>query len=101
METGSFLLVGSDQSSIQNFGSTLHGSGRTMSRVAAKKRIRGEKLQRDMARRGIIVKSASMRGLAEEAGFAYKNISEVVNVVHDLNISRKVIRFEPIGNVKG
>jgi tRNA-splicing ligase RtcB len=101
METGSFLLVGSDEPAIQTFGSTLHGSGRTMSRAAAKKRIRGDKLQRDMAHRGIVVKSASMRGLAEEAGFAYKNISDVVNVVHDLNISRKVIRFEPIGNVKG
>jgi len=101
METGSFLLVGSDETKIQTFGSTLHGSGRTMSRVAAKKRIRGDELQRDMARRGIIVKSASMRGLAEEAGFAYKNISEVVDVVERLGISRKVIRFEPIGNVKG
>jgi len=101
METGSFLLLGSDDSQVQNFGSTLHGSGRTMSRVAARKRIRGDKLQRDMHHRGIVVKTASLSGLAEEAGFAYKNINEVVDVVHDLGISRKVIRFEPIGNVKG
>jgi tRNA-splicing ligase RtcB len=101
METGSFLLVGSDKPAIQTFGSTLHGSGRTMSRMAAKKRIRGDKLQRDMAHRGIIVKTASMAGLAEEAGFAYKNISDVVDVVHNLNISRKVAKLEPIGNVKG
>ena len=47
------------------------------------------------------MKTASLSGLAEEAGFAYKNINEVVDVVHDLGISRKVIRFEPIGNVKG
>lgn len=101
METGSFLLLGSDDPAIQTFGSTLHGSGRTMSRMAAKKRIRGDKLQRDMAHRGIIVKTASMRGLAEEAGFAYKNIGSVVDVVHDLRISRKVAKLEPIGNVKG
>jgi tRNA-splicing ligase RtcB len=101
METGSFLLLGSDHPDIQTFGSTLHGSGRTMSRQAAKKRIRGDKLQRDMAHRGIVVKSASLAGLAEEAGFAYKNINEVVDVVHELNISRKVARLEPIGNVKG
>ena len=101
METGSFLLRGSDHPHVQTFGSTLHGSGRTMSRVAATKRIRGDKLQRDMAHRGIIVKTASLRGLAEEAGFAYKNINAVVDVVHDLNISRKVAKLEPIGNVKG
>jgi len=101
METGSFLLVGADHPQVQTFGSTLHGSGRTMSRMAAKKRIRGDKLQRDMAHRGIVVKSASLRGLAEEAGFAYKDIGSVVDVVHDLNISRKVAKLEPIGNVKG
>jgi tRNA-splicing ligase RtcB len=101
METGSFLLVGTDHPHVQTFGSTLHGSGRTMSRVAATKRIRGDKLQRDMAHRGIIVKTASLRGLAEEAGFAYKNINDVVDVVHELNISRKVAKLEPIGNVKG
>jgi tRNA-splicing ligase RtcB len=101
METGSFLLLGSDLSAVQNFGSTLHGSGRTMSRVAARKRIRGDQLQREMGRKGIVVKSASLSGLAEEAGFAYKNINDVVDVVCDLGICRKVIRFEPIGNVKG
>ena len=101
METGSFLLLGSDDSKVQNFGSTLHGSGRTMSRVAARKRVRGDRLQRDMGHRGIVVKTASLSGLAEEAGFAYKNISEVVDVVHELGISRRVIRFEPIGNIKG
>lgn len=101
METGSFLLLGSNDSAIQNFGSTLHGSGRTMSRAAARKKIKGGQLQQDMGRRGIVVKTASLSGLAEEAGFAYKNINEVVDVVHDLGISKKVIRFEPIGNIKG
>jgi len=101
METGSFLLLGSDDSKVQNFGSTLHGSGRTMSRVAARKRVRGDRLQRDMEHRGIVVKTASLSGLAEEAGFAYKNISEVVDVVHELGISRRVIRFEPIATSRG
>ena len=73
METGSYLLVGTQRANEETFGSTMHGSGRTMSRVKAKRQVRGDKLQREMAQRGIIVKAVSMSGLAEEAGFAYKN----------------------------
>lgn len=54
-----------------------------------------------MERDGIIVRTASYSGLAEEAGFAYKNVSEVVNVVHELGISKKVSRFLPMANIKG
>lgn len=101
METGSYLLLGTDGAMQQTFGSTAHGSGRTMSRAKAKRMVRGEKLQSEMKERGILVKSASLPGLAEEAGLAYKDIAEVVEVVHNAGISRKVVRFVPIGNIKG
>jgi len=101
METGSYLLVGTKHAMDDTFGSTLHGSGRTMSRTQAKRMVRGEKLRQDLLNRGIAIRTASLSGLAEEAGFAYKDISEVVATVHDLDISRRVVRFLPIGNLKG
>lgn len=101
METGSYLLVGTDRAMRETFGSTMHGSGRTMSRAQAKRSVRGEQLQQQMARRGIIVKAVSMSGLAEEAGFAYKNISDVVETVDRAGITRKVAELRPIGNIKG
>ena len=101
METGSYLLVGTQRAQEESFGSTMHGSGRTMSRAKAKRQVRGDKLQRDMAQRGIIVKAVSMSGLAEEAGFAYKNISEVVETVQAAGITTRVAELRPIGNIKG
>ncbi len=101
METGSYVLVGTDRAVHETFGSTMHGAGRTMSRAQAKKSIRGEQLQQDMKRRGILVKAVSMSGLAEEAGFAYKNISEVVETVDRTGITKKVAELRPIGNIKG
>ncbi len=101
METGSYLLVGTEQAMQETFGSTMHGSGRTMSRTQAKRSVRGEQLQREMKQRGIIVKAVSMSGLAEEAGFAYKNISDVVETVDRAGITKKVAELRPIGNIKG
>lgn len=101
METGSYLLVGTTRATEDTFGSTMHGSGRTMSRTQAKKSIRGEQLQQQMKQRGILVKAVSMSGLAEEAGFAYKNISEVVESVDRAGITKKVAELRPIGNIKG
>jgi tRNA-splicing ligase RtcB len=72
LETGSYLLVGVPEGA-QTFFSTAHGSGRTMSRTRARKQWRGDKLQREMAARGIYVRTASWSGLAEEAGGAYKD----------------------------
>jgi tRNA-splicing ligase RtcB len=79
----------------------MHGAGRTMSRSAAKKMVRGDQLMRTMAENGILVKAASMPGLAEEAGIAYKDISEVVETMDVLGISKKVVKLKPIGNIKG
>ncbi|MFH1588951.1 MAG: RtcB family protein [archaeon] len=101
METGSHLLVGTEKAMDETFGSTAHGSGRTMSRTKAKSIVNGEELQRSMEKKGIYVKSASMSGLAEEAGLAYKNISEVIKTLEKADISRSVVAFKPIGNIKG
>jgi tRNA-splicing ligase RtcB len=72
-----------------------------MSRAQAKRMVRGEQLQQQMKQRGILVKAVSMSGLAEEAGLAYKNISEVVESVDRAGITRKVLELRPIGNIKG
>jgi tRNA-splicing ligase RtcB len=79
----------------------MHGSGRTMSRAQAKRQVRGEQLQQQMSARGILVKAVSMSGLAEEAGMAYKDISEVVKTVEVAGITKKVAQLRPIGNIKG
>lgn len=101
METGSYLLAGTQKAMDETFGSTMHGSGRTMSRTQAKKKIRGSELREQMERRGILVKAVSMAGLAEEAGIAYKDISEVVESLSSIGISKKVVELKPIGNIKG
>jgi tRNA-splicing ligase RtcB (3'-phosphate/5'-hydroxy nucleic acid ligase) len=101
METGSYLLVGTQKAMDETFGSTAHGSGRTMSRAAAKKLVRGDELQKKMENNGIYVKAVSMSGLAEEAGMAYKNINDVIDAVSKAGISKPVVGLKPIGNVKG
>ena len=101
METGSYLLAGTKGAMEQTWGSTAHGSGRTMSRTQAKAMFRGDVLQKDMEKRGILVKTVSYAGLAEEAGAAYKDIDEVIEACHNAGISRKVVKLIPIGNVKG
>ncbi len=101
METGSALLVGTAHAMTETFGSTAHGAGRSMSRTQAKRRVWGEALIKQMGERGIVVRAASKSGVAEEAGFAYKDLGEVVDVVHRLDIARKVVSLTPIGNIKG
>ena len=101
METGSYLLIGTAKAMEYSFGSTAHGSGRTMSRTAAKKKVHGRDLLQRMERQGIYVRTGSFAGLAEEAGMAYKDISAVVDAVDTLGISKKVVRLQPIGNIKG
>jgi tRNA-splicing ligase RtcB len=100
METGSYLLAGVE-SGEQTFYSTAHGSGRTMSRTAARKKFHGKELQKELEARGIYVRTTTYSGLAEEAGPAYKNIDEVIEATELAGISRRVVRFVPVGNVKG
>jgi len=100
METGSYLLAG-ESSAAYTFFTTAHGSGRTMSRHQAKKMIKGQKLLGEMEQRGIYVRTASYGGLAEEAGFAYKNIDDVADATEEAGLSRRVAKLVPIGNIKG
>ncbi len=100
METGSYLLVGEDGSEA-TFGSTAHGAGRVMSRMKAKRLWDGVELQAKMEIDGIYVKGASMKGLAEEAGGAYKDVHAVVATLEEAGITRRVVMLRPIGNIKG
>ncbi len=100
METGSYLLTGME-SGIETFFTTAHGSGRTMSRRKAKKQFNGRMLQQELEKRGIYIRTASYSGLAEEAGQAYKNIEDVIDATAKSGITKPVIRFIPIGNIKG
>ena len=101
METGSALLVGTAAAMAETFGSTAHGAGRTMSRHEAKRRVKGSKLVADMAARGIVVRARSSWGVAEEAGFAYKDLDAVVDVLEQTGLSHRVATLSPIGNIKG
>ncbi|OVE78139.1 RNA-splicing ligase RtcB [bacterium F11] len=100
METGSYLLVGLSSSS-EAFHTTAHGAGRAMSRTKAKKMFHGRTLQDKMINRGIYIRAASLSGLAEEAGGAYKDVDDVVAAAEKSGLSRRVARFVPIGNIKG
>jgi tRNA-splicing ligase RtcB len=101
MGTSSWVLVGTERSMVQAFGSTCHGAGRTMSRHQAKRSVQGPDLRRELERRGIHVRAGSMSGLAEEAPVAYKDVDRVVEVVHGAGIAQRVARLTPIAVVKG
>jgi tRNA-splicing ligase RtcB len=101
MGTSSFVLVGLPGAMDQSFGTTCHGAGRRMSRTGARKEISGAKLRQQLEARGIVVRSASNRGLAEEAPFAYKDVDRVVEVVERGGLAGRVARLHPIGVVKG
>jgi len=101
MGTASFVLAGEPGAMERSFGTTCHGAGRRMSRTAARKRIGGNELRRQLEARGIVVRCPSPKGLAEEAPFAYKDVDRVVRVVERAGLARRVARLVPIGVVKG
>ena len=101
MGSASYVLAGSPGAMALSFGSTCHGAGRRMSRTQAKASVRGKSIVREMADRGVLVACASQRTLAEEIPEAYKDVSGVVQVVHDAGIARKVARLKPVAVVKG
>jgi tRNA-splicing ligase RtcB (3'-phosphate/5'-hydroxy nucleic acid ligase) len=101
MGTASFVLAGDPGSMERSFGTVCHGAGRQLSRTAARKRVQGADLRRELEARGITVRCASNRGLAEEAPFAYKDVDNVVRVVERAGLARRVARLRPIGVVKG
>lgn len=101
MGRASFVLLGTEGAMEETFGSTCHGAGRVMSRHQAMRKAKGRSIWREMEDRGIIVRAAGRGTLAEEMSEAYKDISNVVDVVHRAGISRKVARLRPMGVVKG
>ncbi len=101
MGTNSYVLVGTETAMKQSFGSTCHGAGRALSRAAAKRAARGRRIIDELRARGIVVRAHTMKGLMEEIPEAYKDVSEVVEVVHRAGLSRKVARLRPVIVVKG
>jgi len=101
MGTCSWVLAATEESMKRSFGSSCHGAGRLMSRAQAKKSIRGETLKTQLQQQGIIIRSRSLSGLAEEAPQAYKDVDEVIETVVGAGIARKVARLTPILVVKG
>jgi tRNA-splicing ligase RtcB len=101
MGTASFVLVGRPGAMELTFGTVCHGAGRRLSRTAARKRIGGHELRRQLEARGIVVRSPSAKGLAEEAPFAYKDVDHVVAVVERAGLASRVARLTPLGVVKG
>lgn len=101
MGTASYILVGTSEGERLSFSSSCHGAGRSMSRHQATKQWRGRALVDELAGRGIIVRSPSMRGVAEEAPGAYKDVAAVVDAADQAGLSRKVAMLEPLLCVKG
>lgn len=101
MGTASYVLQGTKQAMQESFGSVCHGAGRVMSRRRAKQQAQGKALQQQLKEQGILVESYSMRGLAEEAPLAYKDIHNVVDVVAKAGLAEKVAQLKPLIVIKG
>jgi len=101
MGTASYILVGTSESENHSFSSSCHGAGRQMSRAQATKRWRGRELMDELAERGILIRSPSPRGVAEEAPGAYKDVNAVVEASEKSGLSRRVAKLEPLICIKG
>ncbi|MGA2912025.1 MAG: RtcB family protein [Methanoregula sp.] len=101
MGTSSYVLRGTQLAMDRTFGSTCHGAGRIMSRTQAKKTLNGMEITANLLKEGIIVRAHSENAIADEAPGVYKPSDEVVNVVHEVGISRLVARLSPLGVIKG
>ena len=101
MGTCSYILVGTESGMRQAFGSACHGAGRALSRTQAKKRWRGDALIKELASQGIIVRTHSYSGAAEEAPGAYKDVTAVVDATHKAGLAKKVAMVKPLACIKG
>ena len=101
MGTASFILKGTEKAMLETFGSSVHGAGRAMSRHAAIRKYRGERVKQELAQMGITAKSTHLKILAEEAPQAYKDVNMVIESIHGAEISLKVAKMVPIGVCKG
>jgi tRNA-splicing ligase RtcB len=101
MGRASWVLVGQQGSMDRTFGTTCHGAGRIMSRTAAVRAAGNRRIDKELEAIGVIARAQSRKGLAEEQPSAYKNVDEVVSVVDQANLSKKVARMRPLGVIKG
>jgi len=101
MGTASFVLVGTKKAHELAFGSTCHGAGRAMSRTQAKKVMSGQELKKELEQQGIVLARSSVKLLSEEAPYAYKDATEVVDTCEGAGLSNVVARLRPVGVVKG
>lgn len=101
MGRASYILVGTEKAMENTFGSTCHGAGRVMSRAGAKRSITGREVLEELTKKGILVKTDNIKGLAEEASEAYKDVEKVIEIVEGSGISKKVARMKPLGVIKG
>jgi tRNA-splicing ligase RtcB (3'-phosphate/5'-hydroxy nucleic acid ligase) len=97
----SYLLIGTEVAMRETFGSTCHGAGRLMSRTAAVKAARGRRIGDELRQRGVLARATGRDALAEEMPEAYKDVQDVVDVVHRLGISTRVARLRPLAVIKG
>ena len=101
MGAGSYILVGTQQTMKEAFGSTCHGAGRLMSRAAATRQYNVQDVRRHMEQQGIFLKASTKDGIMEEAPGAYKDIDQVISVVEGAGLSQPVARLKPVGVMKG
>ena len=101
MGTASWVLVGAEGAMQETFGTTCHGAGRVMSRTAAKKSAYAANAKQRLEEQGIIVRSETRDGISEEIPEAYKDVDEVIDVVHNAGLAKRVARLKPIGVIKG
>jgi tRNA-splicing ligase RtcB len=101
MGTASYVLVGTALGMEEAFGTACHGAGRVLSRAAAIRQARGRAIDRELGDKGILVRSAGRETLAEEMPEAYKDVTHVVNVLHNAGIAKRVAKLRPLGVVKG
>ncbi len=101
MGTCSYILAGTKKAMQETFGSTIHGAGRTMSRMQATRTWKGETIVKELAKKGILIKAHSWKGIAEEAPDAYKDVTNVVDVMHNAGITKKIAKVKPLICMKG
>lgn len=101
MGRNSYVLVGTKKAMLETFGSTCHGAGRRMSRSMAMKAATGREVYDELSSQNILVRTPHLKTLSEEAPSAYKDVNEIVNIVHGAGISLKVAKLRPLGVIKG
>jgi tRNA-splicing ligase RtcB len=101
MGRNSYLLVGTVEAMEQSFGTVCHGAGRVMSRAEAVRKAAGRSIEQELEQQGIIVMGRGRKGLAEEQPSAYKDVNDVVQVVHNAGLAKRVVRMRPLGVIKG